>query len=138
MLNRNKDREKMAVDMSLSILIVDDYKTMLRIIRNLLKQLGFHNVDEATDGAEALNKLRSKNYDLVISDWNMEPMTGYELLKEVRSDDMLKALPFIMVTAESKTDNVIAAKKAGVNNYIVKPFNAATLKSKLTSVLGEF
>ncbi|WP_438994089.1 response regulator [Pseudemcibacter sp.] len=128
----------MAVDMSLSILIVDDYKTMLRIIRNLLKQLGFHNVDEATDGAEALNKLRSKNYDLVISDWNMEPMTGYELLKEVRSDDMLKALPFIMVTAESKTDNVIAAKKAGVNNYIVKPFNAATLKSKLTSVLGEF
>lgn len=128
----------MAVDMSLSILIVDDYKTMLRIIRNLLKQLGFHNVDEATDGAEALNKLRSKNYDLVISDWNMEPMTGYELLKEVRSDDMLKALPFIMVTAVSKTDNVIAAKKAGVNNYIVKPFNAATLKSKLTSVLGEF
>lgn len=124
--------------MSLSILIVDDYKTMLRIIRNLLKQLGFHNVDEATDGAEALNKLRSKNYDLVISDWNMEPMTGYELLKEVRSDDMLKAIPFIMVTAESKTDNVIAAKKAGVNNYIVKPFNAATLKSKLTSVLGEF
>ena len=128
----------MAVDMSLSILIVDDYKTMLRIIRNLLKQLGFHNVDEATDGAEALNKLRTKNYDLIISDWNMEPMTGYELLKEVRSDDMLKALPFIMVTAESKTDNVIAAKKAGVNNYIVKPFNAATLKSKLTSVLGDF
>jgi len=128
----------MAVDMSLSILIVDDYKKMLRIIRNLLKQLGFHNVDEATDGAEALYKLRSKNYDLVISDWNMEPMTGYELLKEVRSDDMLKAIPFIMVTAESKTDNVIAAKKAGVNNYIVKPFNAATLKSKLTSVLGEF
>lgn len=138
MLNRNKDRKKMALDMSLSILIVDDYKTMLRIIRNLLKQLGFHNVDEATDGAEALNKLRSKNYDLVISDWNMEPMTGYELLNKVRSDDMLKALPFIMVTAESKTDNVIAAKKAGVNNYIVKPFNAATLKSKLTSVLGEF
>ncbi|MDA0707984.1 MAG: response regulator [Proteobacteria bacterium] len=128
----------MAVDMSLSILIVDDYKTMLRIIRNLLKQLGFHNVDEATDGAEALNKLRGKSYDLVISDWNMEPMTGYELLKEVRSDDMLKSLPFIMVTAESKTDNVIAAKKAGVNNYIVKPFNAATLKAKLSSVLGEF
>lgn len=124
--------------MSMSILIVDDYKTMLRIIRNLLKQLGFHNVDEATDGAEALNKLRGKSYDLIISDWNMEPMTGYELLKEVRSDDMLKKLPFIMVTAESKTDNVIAAKKAGVNNYIVKPFNAATLKSKLSSVLGEF
>lgn len=128
----------MAVDMSMSILIVDDYKTMLRIIRNLLKQLGFHNVDEATDGADALNKLRGKSYDLIISDWNMEPMTGYELLKEVRSDDMLKKLPFIMVTAESKTDNVIAAKKAGVNNYIVKPFNAATLKSKLSSVLGDF
>ncbi|MBL4602795.1 MAG: response regulator [Emcibacteraceae bacterium] len=128
----------MAVDMSLSILIIDDYKTMLRIIRNLLKQLGFHNVDEATDGADALNKLRGKSYDLIISDWNMEPMTGYELLKEVRADDILKAIPFIMVTAESKTDNVIAAKKAGVNNYIVKPFNAATLKSKLSSVLGDF
>ncbi len=128
----------MAVDKAMSILIVDDYKTMLRIIRNLLKQLGFNNVDEASDGAEALNKLRSKSYDLIISDWNMEPMTGYELLKEVRSDDILKRTPFIMVTAESKTDNVIAAKKAGVNNYIVKPFNAATLKQKLSSVLGEF
>lgn len=128
----------MAVDKEMSILIVDDYKTMLRIIRNLLKQLGFNNVDEASDGAAALNKLRQKNYNLIISDWNMEPMTGYELLKEVRSDDILKKIPFIMVTAESKTDNVIAAKKAGVNNYIVKPFNAATLKQKLASVLGEF
>ncbi|NOZ66599.1 MAG: response regulator [Alphaproteobacteria bacterium] len=128
----------MAVDKAMSILIVDDYKTMLRIIRNLLKQLGFNNVDEASDGSEALNKMRSKSYNLVISDWNMEPMTGYELLKEVRSDDMLKKTPFIMVTAESKTDNVIAAKKAGVNNYIVKPFNAATLKQKLSAVLGDF
>jgi len=128
----------MAVDKAMSILIVDDYKTMLRIIRNLLKQLGFSNVDEASDGAEALNKMRSKSYGLIISDWNMEPMTGYELLKEVRADDILKKTPFIMVTAESKTDNVIAAKKAGVNNYIVKPFNAATLKQKLSSVLGEF
>ncbi|WP_417317022.1 response regulator [Emcibacter sp.] len=128
----------MAVEMSMPILIVDDYKTMLRIIRNLLKQLGFQNVDEASDGSEALNKMRAKNYGLVISDWNMEPMTGYELLKEVRSDEMLKAVPFIMVTAESKTDNVIAAKKAGVNNYIVKPFNAATLKTKLVTVLGDF
>lgn len=128
----------MAVDKAMPILIVDDYKTMLRIVRNLLKQLGFDNVDEATDGAMALEKLRSKNYGLVISDWNMEPMTGYELLKEVRADSQLKALPFIMVTAESKTDNVIAAKKAGVNNYIVKPFNAETLKSKLTSVIGDF
>ncbi|PCJ39889.1 MAG: two-component system response regulator [Alphaproteobacteria bacterium] len=128
----------MAVDKAMSILIVDDYKTMLRIIRNLLKQLGFNNVDEASDGSEALNKMRSKSYKLIISDWNMEPMTGYELLKEVRSDDMLKKTPFIMVTAESKTDNVIAAKKAGVNNYIVKPFNAATLKQKLSAVLGDF
>ncbi|MBL4894383.1 MAG: response regulator [Emcibacter sp.] len=128
----------MAVDKAMPILIVDDYKTMLRIIRNLLKQLGFNNVDEASDGAEALNKLRAKSYGLIISDWNMEPMTGYELLKEVRADDILKKTPFIMVTAESKTDNVIAAKKAGVNNYIVKPFNAATLKQKLAAVLGEF
>ena len=128
----------MAVDLGMPILIVDDYKTMLRIVRNLLKQLGFNNVDEATDGAQALEKARAKQYGLIISDWNMEPMTGYELLKEVRADNQLKATPFIMVTAESKTDNVIAAKKAGVNNYIVKPFNAATLKQKLVAVLGEF
>ncbi len=128
----------MAVDMGMPILIVDDYKTMLRIVRNLLKQLGFNNVDEATDGSMALEKSRAGNYGLIISDWNMEPMTGYEFLKEVRADSQLKSTPFIMVTAESKTDNVIAAKKAGVNNYIVKPFNAATLKTKMTSVLGEF
>ena len=128
----------MAVDMAMPVLVVDDYKTMVRIIRNLLKQLGFENVDEAADGAEALTKMKAKPYGLVISDWNMEPMTGFELLKEVRSDDTLKGTPFIMVTAESKTENVIAAKKAGVNNYIVKPFNAATLKQKMTSVIGEF
>ncbi len=126
----------MAVDKNMKVLIVDDYKTMLRIIRNLLKQLGFDNVDEATDGGAALAKLRQGNFGLVISDWNMEPMTGYQLLKEVRSDEALKKLPFIMVTAESKTDNVIAAKQAGVNNYIVKPFNAATLKAKMEAVLG--
>lgn len=123
---------------STPVLIVDDYKTMLRIVRNLLKQLGFDNVDEATDGASALNLLRTKKYGLVISDWNMEPMTGYELLKEVRADAQLKSIPFIMVTAESKTENVIAAKQAGVNNYIVKPFNADTLKSKMQAVLGAF
>lgn len=128
----------MAVDLGMPILIVDDYKTMLRIVRNLLKQLGFNNVDEATDGAMALEKSRSSKYGLIISDWNMEPMTGYEFLKEVRADNQLKDTPFIMVTAESKTDNVIAAKKAGVNNYIVKPFNAATLKTKLVAVLGDF
>jgi two-component system chemotaxis response regulator CheY len=119
------------------VLIVDDYKTMIRIIRNLLKQLGFANVDEAGDGTAALNMMREKDYGLVISDWNMEPMTGYELLREVRADDRLSRTPFIMVTAESKTENVIAAKKAGVNNYIVKPFNAATLKSKIDAIFGE-
>ncbi|MBL9034433.1 MAG: response regulator [Rhodospirillaceae bacterium] len=128
----------MSVDMNMSILIVDDYKTMLRIIRNLLKQLGFNNVDEATDGSMALQKLRDKDYGLVISDWNMEPMTGIQLLREVRADSKLKNLPFIMITAESKTENVVAAKEAGVNNYIVKPFNAATLKTKLSTVLGQF
>ena len=128
----------MAVDKNMPILIVDDYKTMLRIIRNLLKQLGFDNVEEATDGSAALQKLRDSEIKLVISDWNMEPMTGIELLREVRSDSALKKLPFIMVTAESKTENVVIAKEAGVNNYIVKPFNAATLKSKLIGVLGEF
>jgi two-component system chemotaxis response regulator CheY len=124
----------MSADIGMPILIVDDYKTMIRIIRNLLKQLGFEDVDEAADGTEALTKLRVKKYGLVISDWNMEPMTGYELLKEVRSDTGLAKTPFIMVTAESKTENVIAAKKAGVNNYIVKPFNAETLRAKIEAV----
>jgi two-component system, chemotaxis family, chemotaxis protein CheY len=128
----------MAVDLNMPVLIVDDYKTMLRIIRNLLKQIGFNNVDEATDGKAALEKMQQRKYGLVISDWNMEPMTGLELLKEVRADESLRPTPFIMITAESKTENVIAAKEAGVNNYIVKPFNAATLKTKLTSVLGDF
>ncbi len=128
----------MAVDTSMPVLIVDDYKTMLRIIRNLLKQIGFENVDEASDGAEAFEKMKKQKYGLVISDWNMEPMTGYELLKKVRADEQIKATPFIMVTAESKTENVVAAKKAGVNNYIVKPFNAGTLKAKMTAVLGDF
>ena len=126
----------MATDNAMPILIVDDYKTMIRIIRNLLKQLGFEDVDEAADGKEALGKLRERKYGLVISDWNMEPMTGYELLREVRGDPTLARTPFIMVTAESKTENVVAAKKAGVNNYIVKPFNAATLKSKIDSVFA--
>ena len=128
----------MAVKKDMAILVVDDYKKMLRIIRNLLKQLDFNSVDEATDGSEALKKLREKDYGLVISDWNMEPMTGLQLARELRSDKKLKKLPFIMVTAESKTDNVVAAKEAGVSNYIVKPFNAETLKQKLTSVLGDF
>jgi two-component system chemotaxis response regulator CheY len=129
--------QDMAIDMSMPVLVVDDYNTMIRIIRNLLKQLGFEDVDDASDGSAALAKLREKKYGLVISDWNMEPMTGYELLKEVRADPGLNKTPFIMVTAESKTENVIAAKKAGVNNYIVKPFNAQTLKTKIEAVFAD-
>jgi len=123
------------MDKNINVLIVDDYKTMLRIIRNLLRQLEFNNVDEATDGAQALSMLRAGNYGLVISDWNMQPMTGLQLLQEIRADAKLKHLPFIMVTAESKTENVVAAKQAGVSNYIVKPFNAETLKEKIEKVL---
>jgi two-component system, chemotaxis family, chemotaxis protein CheY len=125
----------MTVDKSMNVLIVDDYKTMLRIIRNLLKQIDFNNVEEATDGSEALAKLKTGHYGLVISDWNMQPMTGLELLTEVRQDPKLKSLPFIMITAESKVENVVAAKQAGVSNYIVKPFNAETLKDKIEKVL---
>ncbi|SDT91499.1 MULTISPECIES: response regulator [Stappia] len=127
----------MALDVQMPVLVVDDYKTMIRIIRNLLKQLGFEDIDDAADGTEALEKMKQRRYGLVISDWNMEPMTGYELLKQVRADAGLCKTPFIMVTAESKTENVIAAKKAGVNNYIVKPFNAQTLKGKIEAVFAE-
>ena len=126
----------MAIDKTMNVLIVDDYKTMLSIIRNLLKQIDFNNVEEASDGAEALLKLRAGNFGLVISDWNMQPMTGLELLQEVRQDTRLKAMPFIMITAESKTENVVAAKQAGVSNYIVKPFNAETLRDKIEKVLA--
>ena len=125
----------MSIDKSMNVLIVDDYKTMLRIIRNLLKQIDFNNVEEASDGGEALSKLKTGHYGLVISDWNMQPMTGLELLTEVRKDSKLRALPFIMITAESKIENVVAAKQAGVSNYIVKPFNAETLKDKIEKVL---
>ena len=124
----------MPVDTSMSILVVDDYSTMIRIIRNLLKQLGFVNIDDASDGSLALNKMRGKKYGLVISDWNMEPMTGYELLKQVRANPQTAETPFIMITAESKTENVVAAKQAGANNYIIKPFNAETLKHKIEAV----
>ncbi len=129
----------MTVDINMNVLIVDDYNTMLRIIKNLLKQLGFNNVDEAMDGEAAMEKVKAKNYGLIISDWNMEPMSGIDFLKAVRgSDQSYKDTPFIMITAESKTENVISAKQAGVNNYIVKPFNAETLKGKMAAVLGVF
>ena len=127
----------MAVDLSMPVLVVDDYNTMVRIIRNLLQQLGFTDVDDASDGAAAIAKMRTKRYGLVISDWNMEPMTGYELLRQVRADPAIGKTPFIMVTAESKTENVIAAKRAGVDNYIVKPFNAQTLQHKIQAVFPD-
>jgi two-component system, chemotaxis family, chemotaxis protein CheY len=127
----------MALDPNMPVLVVDDYSTMIRIIRNLLRQLGFVDVDDANDGASALAKMNTKRYGLVISDWNMEPMTGYDLLCQVRANPQLEGTPFIMVTAESKTENVIAAKKAGVDNYIVKPFNAQTLKAKIEAVFAE-
>ena len=128
----------MSVDKNMHILVVDDYNTMLRILGNLLKQLGFNNVKPAMDGGEALRMLNAEKFDFIISDWNMEPMTGIELLREVRKTDKLKHIPFIMITAESKTDNVVTAKQEGVSNYIVKPFNAETLKGKMASVLGAF
>ena len=127
----------MAMNTSMPVLIVDDYNTMVRIIRNLLRQLGFEQIDDANDGQAALAKMKERKYGLVISDWNMEPMSGYELLQQVRADRELEGTPFIMVTAESKTENVIAAKRAGVNNYIVKPFNAETLKSKIDAVFPD-
>ena len=127
----------MALDLSMPVLVVDDYSTMIRIIRNLLKQLGFEHIDDANDGSAALNKMRSKKYGLVISDWSMQPMTGYDLLREVRADPDLATTPFIMITAESKTENVILAKKAGVNTYIVKPFSATTLMTKIEAVFPD-
>ena len=128
----------MSIDFEMPILVVDDYKTMVRIIGNLLKQLGFYNIDEATDGNTALLKLQKKKYDLVISDWNMQPVSGLDLLRNMRETDSLKKTPFIMVTAESKTENVVTAKEARVDNYIVKPFTASTLKSKMSSIFGNF
>ena len=127
----------MALDSSISVLIVDDASTMARIIRNLLRQIGFKDVDEAHGGATALAKMKIKRYGLVISDWNMEPMTGIDLLRQVRADPGLGEIPFIMVTAESRRENVIAAKETGANNYIVKPFNAQTLKAKIEAVFAK-
>ena len=117
------------------VLVVDDFSTMRRIVGNLLKELGCQKITEAEDGVDALRKLEGGTIDFVISDWNMAPMTGLDLLKEVRADQRLKNLPFIMITAESKTENVVAAKQAGVSNYIVKPFNAETLKDKIEKVV---
>ena len=128
----------MAVNMNMKILVVDDMKSMVKIIESLLRQLGFKNIDEASDGTKALEKLRSDKFYIVLSDWNMQPMSGFDLLKAIRADAALKSLPVILITAESKVENIVAAKQAGVNNYIVKPFNAVTLKEKLVAVLGSF
>jgi two-component system, chemotaxis family, chemotaxis protein CheY len=119
-----------------TVLVVDDYSTMRRIMRNLLGQIGFQNVEEAEDGESALKKLHERNFDLVISDWNMEPMSGLDLLRELRADTQLRDMPFIMVTAANETKDVIAAKAAGVNYYIVKPFTAETLRKKIDTVLS--
>ncbi len=121
---------------SMPILVVEDFSTMARIIRNLLKQVGFENVDEAADGSAALVKMRQKKYQLVISDWNMAPMTGHEFLKQVRADGELADTPFVMVTAESSVKHVIEAKRAGVNGFLVKPFNAQALKIKIDEALA--
>lgn len=128
----------MAVDMKMRILVVDDFKTMVKLITSLLRAMGFTEIDEAADGTQALESMKRTQYGLVLSDWNMTPMSGLELLRHVRADAKLKTTPFILITAESKAENIIAAKQAGVNNYIVKPLNAVTLKEKIASVIGAF
>lgn len=128
----------MAVDRNMRILVIDDAQTMRRIIVNLLRQLGFTNMVEADDGTTAWERLSGEHIDFIISDWNMPKMTGIELLKRVRESEKYKTTPFIMVTAEGKRENVITAVQAGVSNYIVKPFNAATLKEKISKVVGDF
>ncbi|MFO0500098.1 MAG: chemotaxis response regulator CheY [Pseudomonadota bacterium] len=126
------------VDKNMRILVIDDAVTMRRIVINLLRQLGFTNMNEADDGTTAWDKLQHETFDLIISDWNMPKMTGIDLLRKVRAESKYAQTPFIMVTAEGKRENVIAAVQAGVSNYIVKPFNAATLKEKMVKVIGDF
>lgn len=126
----------MVASASIPILLVDDYQTMVRIVRNLLKQIGYENVDDAADGGAALAKMREKTYRLVISDWNMQPMSGFEFLKQVRADETLKQTAFVMITAESSVQLVMNAKKAGVDSYLIKPFNDQTLKDKIAEALA--
>ncbi|MBI4938793.1 MAG: chemotaxis response regulator CheY [Nitrosomonadales bacterium] len=121
-------------DTNMKFLVVDDFSTMRRIVRNLLKELGFANVQEAEDGVDALNKLRGEAFEFVVTDWNMPNMTGIELLKAIRADAALKHLPVLMVTAEAKKENIIEAAQAGASGYIVKPFTAATLDEKLKKI----
>lgn len=121
-------------DKNMRILVVDDFPTMRRIVRSLLKELGYTNVEEAEDGEEGLARLRAESFDFVVSDWNMPNLDGLEMLKRIRADDGLKSLPVLMVTAEAKKENIIAAAQAGANGYVVKPFTAATLEEKLNKI----
>ena len=122
------------MDKGMSILVVDDFPTMRRIVRSLLKELSFTNVEEAEDGQEALGKLKGGDFEFVVSDWNMPNLDGLEMLKQIRADEAMKALPVLMVTAEAKKENIVAAAQAGANGYIVKPFTAATLEEKLNKI----
>jgi two-component system chemotaxis response regulator CheY len=124
------------MDLNMSVLIVDDFATMRRILRNILKQIGFHDISEAEDGKTALTELKKKKCDLILCDWNMPEMSGLELLNTMKSDDGLKGVPFVMVTAEAQKDNILEAIKAGVNSYVVKPFTAETIEVKLKKVFG--
>jgi two-component system chemotaxis response regulator CheY len=126
----------MAIDLSMKILVVDDFATMRRIVKGVLKQLGFMNIIEAEDGINALKELKKENVGLILSDWNMPNMTGLDLLRAVREDANLKTIPFLMITAEGQKENVVEAVKAGVNNYIVKPFTPETFNEKLKKVFG--
>jgi two-component system chemotaxis response regulator CheY len=128
----------MALDKNMSILVVDDQQSMRRIIVNLLRQIGFTNFEEAADGTAALELMKNKNFKLVLSDWHMEPMTGIDFLKNIRaSNENFKSVPVILITAEEKVENILAAKQAGVNNYIKKPFSAEVLKTKISAVMGD-
>jgi len=122
------------MDLNMKVLVVDDFATMRRILRNILKQVGFTRISESDDGKNALKELKKEKFDLILCDWNMPEMSGLELLKAVRADTELKATPFVMVTAEAQKDNIVEAVKAGVNNYVVKPFTAETISEKLSKV----
>ncbi|MBW2031850.1 MAG: chemotaxis response regulator CheY [Deltaproteobacteria bacterium] len=124
------------MDLSMKVLIVDDFATMRRILRNVLKQIGFSNISEAEDGRAAIKELKKDKYGLVLCDWNMPGVTGIEVLTQMRSDSELKDIPFVMVTAEAQKENIIEAVKAGVNSYIVKPFTAETIEEKLKKIFG--
>jgi len=127
----------MDIDKNMKILLIDDFATMRKVIKNLLKQTGYNNISEAEDGLEALKTLKSEKVDFIISDWNMPNMTGFELLKAVRAESAIKGLPFLMVTAEGLQENVVAAVKAGVSNYIVKPFTAEVLNEKIEKIIAK-